>query len=68
MTRHAGAKKRKVLRLRSSLFFLLFQIILKDDGEGEVQLKAHRTLNCEKRKNYKFDIAAVSCSGEVSEK
>lgn len=47
---------------------LLFQIILKDDGEGEVQLKAHRTLNCEKRKNYKFDIAAVSCSGEVSEK
>ncbi len=48
--------------------FVILQIILKDDGEGEVQLKPHRTLNCEKRKNYKFDIAAVSCSGEVSEK
>ncbi|XP_034235653.1 calsyntenin-1 isoform X1 [Thrips palmi] len=44
-----------------------FDIILKEDGEGEVQLKPHRTLNCEKRKNYRFDIAAVSCSGEVSE-
>ncbi|XP_014270937.1 calsyntenin-1 [Halyomorpha halys] len=42
-----------------------FQIILKDNGEAE--LKARRVLNCEKRKNYKFDIAAVSCSGLQSE-
>lgn len=45
---------------------LLLQIMLKGDGEAE--LRAKKTLNCEKRKNYKFDIAAVSCSGEVSEK
>ncbi|XP_014246637.1 calsyntenin-1 isoform X2 [Cimex lectularius] len=42
-----------------------FQIILKEGGEAE--LKARRSLNCEKRKNYKFDIAAVSCSGQQSE-
>ncbi|KAL1123236.1 hypothetical protein AAG570_002323 [Ranatra chinensis] len=42
-----------------------FQIILKDNNEAE--LRAKRALNCEKRKNYKFDIAAVSCSGQQSE-
>ncbi|XP_022199172.2 calsyntenin-1 isoform X1 [Nilaparvata lugens] len=41
-----------------------FEIILKNGGEAE--LRARRNLNCEKRKNYKFDIAAVSCSGEQS--
>uniref|UniRef100_A0A8D9AP55 Calsyntenin-1 n=1 Tax=Cacopsylla melanoneura TaxID=428564 RepID=A0A8D9AP55_9HEMI len=40
-----------------------FEIILKDDSEGEAELQARRSLNCEKRKNYKFDIAPVSCSG-----
>ena len=40
------------------------QIILKDGGE--VQLKAKKLLNCEKRRNYRFDVAAVSCSGKVS--
>lgn len=42
-----------------------FEIILKSEGEAE--LRARRVLNCEKRKNYKFDIAAVSCSGEQSD-
>uniref|UniRef100_A0A0K8SB61 Cadherin domain-containing protein n=1 Tax=Lygus hesperus TaxID=30085 RepID=A0A0K8SB61_LYGHE len=42
-----------------------FQIILKGDGEAE--LRARKTLNCEKRKNYKFDIAAISCTGQQSE-
>ncbi|XP_049824303.1 calsyntenin-1 [Aethina tumida] len=38
-----------------------FDVVLKDDGYAE--LRAKRVLNCEKRKNYKFDIAAVGCSG-----
>uniref|UniRef100_A0A182M1Z5 Cadherin domain-containing protein n=1 Tax=Anopheles culicifacies TaxID=139723 RepID=A0A182M1Z5_9DIPT len=29
-------------------------------------LKAKKTLNCEKRKNYKFDITAVFCDGSHS--
>jgi hypothetical protein len=40
--------------------------VLKPGGEAE--LRARKVLNCEKRKNYKFDIAAVSCTGEVSDK
>jgi hypothetical protein len=43
-----------------------FQIVLKPGGEAE--LRARKALNCEKRKNYKFDIAAVACTGEVSDK
>ncbi|XP_023227601.1 calsyntenin-1-like isoform X2 [Centruroides sculpturatus] len=35
--------------------------------EGEVVLVAKRELNCEKRKTYKFDIAAVGCDGQISE-
>lgn len=46
----------------------LFQIILKDEERGEAELRAKRLLNCEKRKNYKFDIAAVSCREVPSEK
>lgn len=42
------------------------QIVLKERGEAE--LRAKKQLNCEKKKNYKFDIVAVSCSGVVSEK
>lgn len=45
---------------------LLFQVILKKGGQAE--LRARRTLNCEKRKSYKFDIAAVSCKGVQSDK
>lgn len=47
-------------------FCVSVQIILKSEGEAE--LRARRVLNCEKRKNYKFDIAAVSCTGEQSDK
>lgn len=43
-----------------------FDIILKDDGFAE--LRAKRVLNCEKRKNYKFDIAAVGCDGKQSQR
>lgn len=46
----------------------VFQIILKDDSEGEAELQAKKSLNCEKRKNYKFDIAPVSCSGLQGDK
>ncbi|PSN32451.1 Calsyntenin-1 [Blattella germanica] len=42
-----------------------FEIVLKPGGEAE--LRARKALNCEKRKNYKFDIAAVSCNGDVSD-
>ncbi|XP_044741341.1 calsyntenin-1 isoform X2 [Chrysoperla carnea] len=41
-----------------------FQIVLKPHGYA--QLKAKKTLNCEKRRNYKFDIAAISCEGKQS--
>ncbi|XP_071439640.1 calsyntenin-1 [Hetaerina americana] len=44
-----------------------FEIVLKDQERGEAELRARKILNCEKRKNYKFDIAAVSCDGEQSE-
>lgn len=43
-----------------------FEILLKEDGLAE--LRALRVLNCEKRRNYKFDIAAVACNGAQSEK
>ncbi|CAG7819861.1 unnamed protein product, partial [Allacma fusca] len=44
------------------------RIVLKDEDRGEAELRAKRFLNCEKRKNYKFDITAVSCRGKESEK
>lgn len=43
-----------------------FKIIVRDEGLAE--LRAIRILNCEKRHNYKFDIAAVACNGAQSEK
>lgn len=49
-------------------FPLPLQIVLKDREKGEAELRAKKTLNCEKKKNYKFDIVAVSCAGLVSEK
>ncbi|KAH0552706.1 calsyntenin-1 [Cotesia glomerata] len=42
-----------------------FEIILKE--KGIAVLRALRSLNCEKRRNYKFDIAAVACNGLQSE-
>ncbi|KAK0096763.1 hypothetical protein PV326_004451 [Microctonus aethiopoides] len=42
-----------------------FKIIVRDEGLAE--LRAIRILNCEKRHNYKFDIAAVACNGAQSE-
>ena len=42
--------------------------MLKDREKGEAELRAKKSLNCEKKKNYKFDIVAVSCSGISSEK
>lgn len=41
-----------------------FEIVTKEDGYAE--LRARRVLNCEKRRNYKFDIAAVGCNGKQS--
>lgn len=43
-----------------------FEIVLKEKGMAE--LRALRVLNCEKRRNYKFDIEAVGCNGSLSEK
>lgn len=43
-----------------------FEIIVKE--KGIAVLRALRSLNCEKRRNYKFDIAAVACNGLQSEK
>lgn len=39
-----------------------FDILSREDGYAE--LRARRVLNCEKRRNYKFDIAAVGCDGK----
>ena len=44
------------------------QIVVKDREKGEAELRAKKSLNCEKKKNYKFDIVAVSCAGISSEK
>uniref|UniRef100_A0A646QFH4 Calsyntenin-1 n=1 Tax=Hemiscolopendra marginata TaxID=943146 RepID=A0A646QFH4_9MYRI len=41
--------------------------LLMDKEKGEAKLVAKKELNCEKRKNYKFSIAAISCDGEMSE-
>ncbi|CAG9820749.1 unnamed protein product, partial [Phaedon cochleariae] len=41
-----------------------FDVVLKEGGFAE--LRARRALNCEKRKNYKFDIAAVGCDEKQS--
>ncbi|XP_032793848.1 calsyntenin-1 [Daphnia magna] len=44
-----------------------FEIVVKDREKGEAELRAKKGLNCEKKKNYKFDIVAVSCAGISSE-
>ena len=41
---------------------------MKDREKGEAELRAKKMLNCEKKKNYKFDIVAVSCAGISSDK
>lgn len=48
--------------------FCARQIVVKDREKGEAELRAKKSLNCEKKKNYKFDIVAVSCAGISSEK
>uniref|UniRef100_T1J4B1 Cadherin domain-containing protein n=1 Tax=Strigamia maritima TaxID=126957 RepID=T1J4B1_STRMM len=44
-----------------------FQLRLVDKTKGTAELIAKKEVNCEKRKNYKFSIAAVSCDGVYSE-
>ena len=44
----------------------MVQIVDKENGDAK--LVAKKELNCEKRKAYKFDIAAVGCDGQMSEK
>ncbi|XP_013773618.1 calsyntenin-1-like [Limulus polyphemus] len=44
-----------------------FRVQIKDPKKGEAILVAEKNLNCEKRKSYKFEIAAVGRNGEVSE-
>ncbi|XP_045507398.1 calsyntenin-1 [Colias croceus] len=41
-----------------------FEIMVVD--ENEAKLRVRYPLNCEKRRNYKFDIAAVGCDGSYS--
>lgn len=45
-----------------------FMVQIVNKAEGEAKLVAKKELNCEKRKAYKFDIAAVGCDGLTSEK
>lgn len=44
-----------------------FTVEIIDKVRGEAQLVSKRELNCEKRKKYKFEIAAVGCDGQISE-
>nr|XP_042905858.1 calsyntenin-1 [Parasteatoda tepidariorum] len=44
-----------------------FMVQVVDKAKGEAKLVAKKALNCEKRKAYKFDIAAVGCDGLMSE-
>ena len=44
-----------------------FMVQIVDKENGEAKLIAKKELNCEKRKAYKFDIAAVGCDGLTSE-
>ncbi|XP_064460954.1 calsyntenin-1-like [Ornithodoros turicata] len=44
-----------------------FEVRVTDEAAGEAELYAKKDLNCEKHRNYKFDIAAVGCNGLVSE-
>ncbi|KAL1478216.1 hypothetical protein MTO96_016403 [Rhipicephalus appendiculatus] len=44
-----------------------FEVRITDEATGKAELFAKKELNCEKHRNYKFDIAAVGCNGLVSE-
>ncbi|KAF8771411.1 Calsyntenin-1 like protein [Argiope bruennichi] len=44
-----------------------FMVQITDKALGEAKLVAKKELNCEKRKAFKFDIAAVGCDGLSSE-
>lgn len=44
-----------------------FMVQIVDKETGDAKLVAKKELNCEKRKAYKFDIAAVGCDGLMSE-
>lgn len=41
-----------------------FEVVVTNGNEAT--LRVRHTLNCEKRRNYKFDIAAVGCDGSYS--
>ncbi|XP_037089773.1 calsyntenin-1-like, partial [Pollicipes pollicipes] len=38
-----------------------FEVVTTDEATGEAEIMALRPLNCEKRKSYRFDLAAVGC-------
>lgn len=46
---------------------LPFEIFMLDQETGTAQLKTRRPLNCEEKKNYVVTIAAVACTGDISE-
>jgi len=44
-----------------------FEVLLIDREQGLAELRSKKPLNCEKRKNYKFDVVAEGCDGVISE-
>jgi hypothetical protein len=52
--------------IKSHNSFSLFSQIKLENNVGI--LEAKRALNCEKRKNYKFEIEATMCDGSKSER
>lgn len=54
------------IRRKQCTMVVVFSQIELVDGLGI--LKAKRSLNCEKRKTYKFEISAVLCDGTHSKR
>ena len=50
------------------LSFSLPQVFMVDQSQGTAQLQARHPLDCEERSSYTVTIAAVSCSGQLSQR
>lgn len=66
---------RNIQSLYSKSFFKYLDLLLLNNIFLQIKLlngvgilEAKRALNCEKRKNYKFEITANMCDGSKSEK
>ena len=56
------------LLLHILFFSSLPQVFMVDQSQGTAQLQARHPLDCEERSSYTVTIAAVSCSGQLSQR